>query len=63
MVLNDLIEYFGSCYQFNKKTGMSHNNYQTWKKLGFIPIESQLKIQKMTNFDLKANLDHLFPNT
>lgn len=49
MTLDEVIEYFGSSYQFHKKTGMSHTCYVHWKKNGYIPILSQNRIEKMTN--------------
>lgn len=59
MTLNDLIQYFGNSYQFNKKTGMAHCNYIRWKKIGYIPIQTQSKIEEMTNGALKARLEDL----
>ena len=59
MKLDEVSEYFGSSYQFHKKTGMEHANYLNWEKKGFIPIKTQLKLEKFTNGLLKASLNHI----
>lgn len=57
MTIDDIKKYFGSCYQFNKKTGMSHASYLNWQTRGYIPIATQLKLQNLTNGELKASFD------
>lgn len=59
MTIDDVIQYYKSSYQFEKKTGMMHNCFGNWKKKGFIPIKTQMKIQELTNGALRANLEHL----
>lgn len=59
MTLDDVKKYFYTSYRFQKKTGMMHNNFTNWEKKGFIPIKTQIKLQELTNGDLKANLEHL----
>lgn len=54
MTPTDLKKYFGSCYNFNKKTGMSAMSFQNWSKWGFVPVRSQYKIQTLTNGKLIA---------
>lgn len=59
MILDELKEYFGSCYQFKKKTNFHHSCYLNWEKKGYIPIKTQIKLEHLTGGELKANLDHL----
>jgi len=58
MTIEELEKYYGNSYQFEKRTGMSSGNFPGWKKLGYIPIFSQMKIERLTNGVLKASLDH-----
>jgi len=46
--------YFKSQYNFHKVTGMSAASLGNWLKWGFVPILSQLKLEKITNGELKA---------
>lgn len=59
MTIDEVKKYFSTSYQFQKKTGMMHNNFLNWEKKGFIPIKTQIKLQELTNGELKANLEHL----
>ena len=59
MKIEDVKRFFGSSYQFNKKTGMQHANYLNWEKKGFIPIKTQMKLELITGGQLKADLNHL----
>lgn len=59
MTLDDVKQYFGTSYQFNKKTKMNHSNYLNWKNQGFIPIKTQLKLERISEGFLRANLDHI----
>ncbi len=44
MTLKELDEHFGTTYKFKLKTGLSHTNWLYWRKLGYIPIEAQIKL-------------------
>lgn len=59
MTIDDIKKYFGTFYRFNKLTGQSINNCYNWQKRGFIPIASQVKIEKLTGGELKASLEHI----
>lgn len=59
MTFEELRAYYVTGYKFNKETKMSASCWVNWKRLGFIPIESQVKIQKITKGELKAGLGHL----
>lgn len=59
MTIDDMVEYFGNSHQLKKQTGMAHQNWNNWIKMGYIPIESQIKIESRTNGKLKASLSHV----
>lgn len=59
MTINEVKQYFGNTYKFYKKTGMHHSNFCNWNRKGFIPIKTQIRIENLTNGELKANLEHL----
>lgn len=51
----DVKKYYGSGYNFSKKTGMSPTSFGNWMKWGFVPEWSQFKIEKLTNGELKSD--------
>jgi hypothetical protein len=57
MTIDELKEEFGTSYAFNKQTGMAANSYQNWLRWGFIPLLSQLKIEKATQGRLPARIE------
>jgi hypothetical protein len=59
MTVNELKDYFISSYRFNKVTGISHTQWIRWITKGYIPIGSQLKIEKTTHGALKARIEDL----
>ena len=62
MTLDDIKGFFGSSYNFHLATGWTHACYHNWEKKGFIPIKSQMKLEKLTLGKLKASLDDLGGN-
>jgi hypothetical protein len=48
-------EYYKSQYMFKKITGMSSGTLGNWLKWGYVPLLSQLKIEKLTNGALKSD--------
>lgn len=58
MTLQDIKLYFGSGYRFNKITNMSPTSWTNWFKQGYIPIRSQMMIEKATDGALKADIKH-----
>lgn len=58
MKLEEVIAYFRTSYNMEVKFGINHVNMVNWKKLGHIPIRTQMKIERITNGDLKADLSH-----
>lgn len=59
MTIEEVEKYFLSSYQFEKRTGMMHNCFSNWKRKGYVPIKTQIKLQEFTKGELKANLEHL----
>lgn len=55
MTLDDIKDFFGSSYRFCKDTGMSHTNYVKWKRVGYVPILTQNRIEQITKGKLKAD--------
>ncbi|CAB4151888.1 DNA-binding transcriptional regulator Cro [uncultured Caudovirales phage] len=54
MTPNDVKKYYGNSYQFKKKTKMSDASFRNWMKWGFVPENSQYKLERLTNGCLKA---------
>lgn len=52
----DVKNYFGNGYKFNKLTKMSASTLANWLEWGYVPLLAQLKLQKLTNGKLTANL-------
>lgn len=60
MTLEDLKNHFLNGNQFEKATGISHQNWHNWfNRFGYIPIKSQVLIEKATGGTLKADLKHM----
>lgn len=55
MTLDEVKNYFVTGYGMKKMIGMSSNNISNWECLGYVPIQSQMKIEKLTNGSLKAH--------
>ena len=58
MTIQELKNYYKSSYAFAQATKMSHSSYQNWIEWGFIPIESQIKIERLSAGGLRADLKH-----
>jgi hypothetical protein len=58
MLIDDVYDYFGSGYAMQKSTGLNHSNFKNWRDKGYIPIATQMKIERLTNGELKADLSH-----
>jgi hypothetical protein len=50
----DIKKHYKTGYTFHKLTGMSAMSYWNWLKWGYVPFESQMKLQKLTQGQLKA---------
>ena len=58
MRLKDLKQHYRNSYEFERATGLSHVNWSNWAKRGYIPIISQMRIEKITRGVFKADMDH-----
>jgi hypothetical protein len=59
MTVKELINYFGSLYRVSLSCNLSMGAPYAWKKRGYIPINAQIKIEKLTGGALKASLNDL----
>lgn len=59
MTLKECEEYFGSKYQIAKQCGISKSVPYDWRNKGFIPINAQIKIERITKGALKASIEDL----
>jgi hypothetical protein len=60
MTLEEVKKMYGTSYRFSVETGMSHANWLHWaRKDGFIPISTQIRLEKITNGLLKARLEDI----
>lgn len=57
MTPDDVKDFYGTGYAFNKATGMSAASLGNWLRWGFVPTFSQLKLEKLTDKKLKAEWD------
>lgn len=58
MTIDEVEKYYGSAWKMERKHKLSHKNISNWKRLGYVPILTQIKIEKLTGGVLKANLEH-----
>ncbi len=53
MTPQDVWDYYKSSYRFAKETGMSNSSLINWTKWGFVPEDSQYKLERLTHGELK----------
>ena len=58
MTIDDVLKYYKTSYGLQKITKMSHANINNWKVRGYIPIATQMKLERLSNGALKADLKH-----
>lgn len=61
MTLEEVIKKFNNGNRLCKALGIHRQNFTYWRKIGFIPIMAQRKIEMLTEGELKASFDDL-PN-
>lgn len=54
MTPQQVLDKYGSQYRFQKETGMSHRCLGRWLKSGTVPENSQYKLERLTNKELKT---------
>lgn len=57
MTPENVRDYYGTRYKFNKITSMSENSLHNWLKSGHVPFISQKRLERLTKGDLKAVWD------
>lgn len=48
MTIDEVKQYFVNWYRYENLTGLSHSNHLYWRKIGYIPILTQNKLEKLT---------------
>jgi hypothetical protein len=59
MTVDDVKKYFNNGYEFARRTDMCRASYQNWIKRGYIPIATQVRLERITEGGLKADLNHV----
>ncbi len=55
---DEVLKYYKSYHYFGKETGMSPMSLWKWcNKMKYIPLDSQVKLSKLSNGDLKVNVN------
>jgi len=57
MKIDEVINYFGSAYKLSKALNISMPTPSVWKRNNSIPYSQQVRIEKITNGELKANYE------
>ncbi|HMF72308.1 MAG TPA: Cro/CI family transcriptional regulator [Flavitalea sp.] len=63
MTLEEVYQYFGSGNQACKALGLTRQSFSIWTKRGYIPMLQQLRLEKLTHGELKADESHSYKNT
>jgi hypothetical protein len=51
---DDVKKYYRSTYNFMKETGISSSTLCNWLRLGFVPKNSQYRLEHITKGELKT---------
>lgn len=54
MTPEQILERYGTYYNFYKETGMSASSLCNWMRWGYVPEASQYKLERITNGALKT---------
>jgi hypothetical protein len=55
MTINDLLKEYKTCYRLANELGFHNNTVYRWKKDGFIPANTQKKIELLTQGKFKSD--------
>jgi hypothetical protein len=55
MTPDEVLKKYGTQYKFQKETGMSHRSLGRWLQWGFVPEQSQYKLERITDGELKSS--------
>lgn len=57
MTIDEVYKYFDCNWcEMSRKTGLGYTTYMGWKRKGYIPMATQLRLEKLTNGGLKAHV-------
>jgi len=59
MTIEELKAMFANGNDFQIRTGIPHTSWHNWKRMGYIPIRSQIRLESITGGELKADLGHV----
>jgi len=59
MTLDEAVKHYGTMYKLFKACGFSVGTPCHWKRRGYIPYPSQMRIEKQTGGALKADTDYI----
>lgn len=51
----NVLDKYGTKYKFNKETKMAASSLGNWLKWGYVPLGAQLKLERITKGELKAD--------
>lgn len=57
MTPQNVYDHYGSTHKFNKETGISKSLLSYWIKRGYVPLQAQVKLYKLTKGVLKIDLN------
>lgn len=58
MKVEDIYEHFGKSWtKVSRELKVPHSSLQNWRKRGFIPIRTQMLLERKSNGLFKASLD------
>lgn len=58
MTVDDVRKYYVNGFRMSKKHGFSPRLLNEWRDKGYVPIVSQMRIERLTDGELKADLSH-----
>jgi len=57
MTIEEFKAYYGNGYQFSRRTGLGATSFHSWVARGYIPIASQVRLEKITDGGLRARFE------
>lgn len=59
MTIEEVMDYFEGGRSFHYLTGLSEISYRNWVKAGYVPIVSQMKLERITDGALKCDVNDI----
>lgn len=59
MTYKEVIAFYGNSYRFGRDSAMAISNLVNWRRMGYIPIKSQLFLEWESGGKLKASLEDI----